>query len=344
MAESLEQAPDRLELLLMQALDGELRPEDRAELATLADADIRLAEWAELRASLREALSEPVIGSVDLVAAVLDALNVQDDWAPIGLALREELHLPGPDLADAIMSALSPGPEPDPDTLLSAMYDGELSPAQRAQVVDRLRVDRAASAQLTAFAELGRLVREDNARQVGAADLQGVWAQVALGIGMADPEEVPGWEPLGVALREAVQEKAQLSAAEHAALSGAILNALPRPRAAYTPAPAPAPEPPRSIWRLMLSNPTLWAAALTALVLVAVQLQGPGPAPVKAPVPVAAAPEPEPFQDIALQDWNEAEIHNIEYSADVAVQVVALEDGAPVLLMIEELDGDGVPL
>lgn len=346
MSEPLDQAPDRIELLLMRVLDGEASVDERAELGALADTDARLAEYAGLRARLRLALSAPELGEVDVVAQVFEALGLQDGWAPVGAALREGLQVEAPDLSAAILAALRPEPEPEPDALLSAMVDGELPPEARAQVVERLRSDRGAVQALTDFAEVGRLVRDEVARRAGpAAEAPQVWAAVAPRIGLADPEEVPGWAPVGAALREAVLARAQLSAAEHAALTGAILNALPRPEPVRVAPPPPAPVP---LWRLLLGNPTLVAAVVSAVVLVAFQLQGEHragqPAPAQPPAAVAQAPA-EPFGDLPLQAWNQAELHNIEYAADVAVQVVQLEDGAPMLLMIEELEGEqGVPL
>lgn len=182
--------PGRLEALLMRAFDGEATPEERAELSAWADAEPRLAELAELRAALREALAVP--GPVDVAADVLAALD-EDAWAPLGDALRDAVAPPTLDLADAVMGALAP----DPDLDLSAWADGELPVARKAAVVQRLREDADARATLAFYAESGRMLRDSV-----ASDAVDVWPGVARGVGI-EPDHVAGWEPIAEQVRAA---------------------------------------------------------------------------------------------------------------------------------------------
>ena len=75
---------------------------------------------------------------------------------------------------------------------------------------------------------MGRLLRQELQEEGKQVDITGIWAQVAPAIGLENPEEVPGWEPLADVLREAVAQRATLSATEEVALTAAVMNALPR--------------------------------------------------------------------------------------------------------------------
>ncbi|MCB9793518.1 MAG: hypothetical protein H6741_12415 [Alphaproteobacteria bacterium] len=347
-----QQQPDALDLLLMRALDGEASEEERRSLLEMADAEPRLAEARELRQRLREALLEQAGELPDVVAQVMMALELDDGWDPLADALREAVAVPSPDIADLVMSALAPEPDPleaevfeaDPAALLSALHDGELDAKRRLAVATGLgHADHVA---LNHYAELGRLLRESIKQQAQVEQLEDVWAGVAPEIGLPDPEYVPGWEPIAAALREAVTETARQTPEEEVALTAAVMNALPRPEPKVEDTQDVAPEP-VPIWRMLLGNPTLIVAAIAAMLIAIYGFDpnaidrgtlDPGPT---GPVAEATAPEAPADADLELLANNEAEVEALEYADEVFVQVVQLGDGAPVLLMVDEGDADG---
>ena len=330
----------RADALLMLALDGEATEAERAELLALAESDDRLAALGELREALQDALADWRDDSVDVVAAVLMAIGAQDDWSPVASALRESVTFEANfDVSDLVMAAITPPPEPEPDMLLSALVDGELSMELRRGVTERLRVDRDALDTLNTFAEQGRVVREVMTERVADVDLSAVWPAVAAQIGLADPNHVPGWEHTSALVKEAVLAQSALSAQEEVALTAAILNSLPRPKPVVVVIPPPEPVP---LWKMLLTNPTLIAAVFAAVMMTVIQLQSQRTSILDPPAakPELVAQITEPFADLTIQGDNEVEVTSLEYASDVVVQVIQLEDGAPVLLMFDEGEGD----
>ncbi|MCB9742500.1 MAG: hypothetical protein H6740_07875 [Alphaproteobacteria bacterium] len=339
-----QQHPDALDLLLMRVLDGEASEDERRELLALADAEPRLADARALRERLRAAVLEQAGELPDVVAEVMSALELDDGWEPLADALREAVAVPAPDLSDLIMAAVAPAPEPDPveadpAALLSALHDGELSAAQRVQLAAGFgREDHIA---LNHYAELGRLLRESLREHAQAESVESVWAAVAPGIGLSDPEHVPGWDPIAEALRAAVAETARQTPEEEVSLTAAIMNGLPRPE----PRPVEEPEgsimrPPEPVplWRMLLGNPTLIVAAVAAMLIAIYGFDPNGiqPSPIE-PVEQAAPPVAD-NGSLELLENNEAEVEELEYADEVIVQVVQLGEGAPILLMVDEGD------
>lgn len=330
----------RADALLMLALDGEANEAERAELLALAESDDRLAALGELREALQDALADWRDDSVDVVAAVLMAIGAEDDWSPISSALRESVTFEAPfDVSDLVMAAITPPPEPEPDMLLSALVDGELSMELRRGVTERLRVDRDALDTLNTFAEQGRVVREVMTERVADVDLSAVWPAVAAQIGLTDPNHVPGWEQTSALVKEAVLAQSALGAQEEVALTAAILNSLPRPKPVVVVVPPPEPVP---LWKMLITNPTLIAAAFAAVMMSVIQFQSQRTSILTQPdaKPELVAQITEPFADLTIQGDNEVEVTSLEYASDVVVQVIQLEDGAPVLLMFDEGEGD----
>ncbi len=330
----------RADALLMLALDGEASEAERAELLALAEHDDRLAALGELREALQDALADWRDDSVDVVAAVLMAIGAEDDWSPVASALRESVTVEAPfDVSDLVMAAITPSPEPEPDMLLSALVDGELSLELRRGVTERLRVHRDALDTLNTFAEQGRMVREGMAERVADVDLSAVWPAVAAQIGLTDPDHVPGWERTSALVKEAVLAQSALGAEEEVALTAAILNTLPRPKPVVVVMPPPEPLP---LWKLLLTNPTLIAAVFAAVMMSLIQFQSQRTSILDQPAtkPELVAQITEPFADLTIQGDNEVEVTSLEYASDVVVQVIQLDDGAPVLLMFDEGEGD----
>jgi negative regulator of sigma E activity len=160
--------PDRLEALLMRAFDGEATPGERGELAAVADADPRLAAWAELRGALRAALAVP--GPVDIAGDVMAALDADRAWAPLGASLASVLggaDAPPIDLADAIAAQIaamgvytSDADAPlDPETEWAPL-GAALRDAVRAPAVDLADLVMASIANEAVWAPVGEAVRD----------------------------------------------------------------------------------------------------------------------------------------------------------------------------------------
>jgi hypothetical protein len=103
-------SPSRVELLLMRAFDGEADAAERAELSEWAGSEPRLAELAELRAALREALAVP--GPCDVAADVMALIAEEDAWASTGglfaAAFKDEAEVPPLDaLVDGVLDAIA---------------------------------------------------------------------------------------------------------------------------------------------------------------------------------------------------------------------------------------------
>lgn len=330
MSHGSEETLPRIDELLMRVLDGEASAAQRAELLALADADARLTPLVALRERLREAVMEEVGQPEEVVGEVLAALAIDDGWDLTALSLRDALKVESPpDLSGAVLQAIM---APDPDAALSALVDGEVSVEQRLALAKRLMDDREAHQVLAEYAEIGRMLRESTQRVAGPS-FDGVWEGVAKAISLDDPDYVPGWEPLAVAVRESVLAEATLSPQESARLTGAILNAL--PRAEEAPAPVVAPRVPW--WRALLQGPVFGAAALAAaavllLNLPALREEPTSPAAPEVAPQIAASADGE----LKIGTFNQIEVESLEVAPDVMVQVVQLEDGAPVLLMIDE--------
>ncbi len=357
-----EPVMERLDVLLMRVVDGEASEAERLELLDLADAEPRLAELRDLRGRLRQAVFGQVSEHLDVVGEVLSALTLVDGWEEAADELRSELRSglaeDSLDLADRVMAQLSAEPliqeQPSERDLLemqlSAMVDGELSAAERVGLAARL-----GPAQLnlmTVWADQGRQLREGLAEAVKHEELT-LWAGVAEQIGLADPEHVPGWEPVAQALREALAEYAQLTASQEVAMTAAIMNGLPlvEPALDFEPGSMAADADTESedafensgLGRLFSSPGLQWAAALAAGVLLALFVFG-NPQ-VDSPVAdqpgqdrVALVTEPGDTGAMEFLEVNDAEVEELESADDVMVQVFQIEDGAPMFLMIDEGD------
>jgi hypothetical protein len=343
----------RFQDLLMRVLDGVASGEERQELLRHADAAQALQDHAALRERLRVAILDQVPEPFEIVGEVLHALGVDDGWTELGDALRDELAL-DIDLADSIMASVDEGTSTeldaalDPATLadsrellLSAMVDGELSRDQRVALSAQLIEDPAAMDLMTDLADMGHQLRETVVGGTSRVDLSGVWAGVCDGIGIEDPEHVPGWEPVRAALQSAIADQA-LSPTESGALTQAILNGLPKPEPVAE--PDAEQEPANSGWaRILGDTKAMPAMLLAAAVLLAVvaypqmaDLFGEDP---PAPVPETHAQLVEqPMQDLELAEHNDAQVESLETFGDALALPVVGEDGAPLFLMIEEGD------
>lgn len=316
---------DLLDVLLMRVLDGEASDEDRARLLELGDAEQRLARLQELRSELQGALEHAAasFGEVDfaddIMAAIQPGLSAVEDAQTIDEPITEDLGL-----------ALR----------LSAMIDGELSGEERLAMGEHLAANPNDVDLMTGFADLGRELRQGVEENI-KGDTVDVWSAVAGEIGIADPEEVPGWDAAADVLREAVAARAEISAEDEGRLTAAIMNALPRPEALPEPVTEEEPES-ASPWSRIFSSPGVLAMAALAVLLVMVgQTFVPDEAvetapPTEVATVIEAPAEEAPSELYALV--HETEVESLETDDDVLVQVMQMEEGAPLFLMIDEGD------
>jgi len=128
------------------------------------------------------------LGEIDFSQQIMAGIRAQEPELPIAEAVRASAG--EIDIADDVLAAVA-GKQASPEWL-SALLDHELTEESHRGAALRLVREPGAGAEMTAFAEVGRHVREAvRAESGGEVDL---WGAVARGIGVADPEEVPGWD------------------------------------------------------------------------------------------------------------------------------------------------------
>ncbi|GEM_PF-1473725 len=305
--------------------------------------------WSAISAAMRSVVAHPV----DVADGVMAALALAD---PVDAAFSELRALAAEpvDVTDVVMAAiLGDAPAEAPvaaadkldqattEAWISALHDGELPVEERLRIAAELPSDRAALSELTAYAELGRLVKTALKARTRKADLGPVWAAVAEGIGLEGPEHVPGWEPVGAAVRVAVAERAAQTAGEQIELADAVMAALPLPRATVAELNLDGEPQPQSDsasvpwWQSMWAPAVLMAGAALALLLA---LQG--------GTDVMPSPGADPGGDRAseeafeLASVNDAELEEFETADGVMLHVLQAGDGGPMILMLEELPND----
>lgn len=327
---------DLLDVLLMRVLDGEASPDERSKLLTLADAEPRLAEMEDLRSRLRVALAERTGEAPEVVAEVMAALTLDDGWDETAALLRQELGHEPIDLADGVMDALEVGQQAA--VRISALHDGELGVEERLEIAGHL--SKRSIEDMTDWADMGRLLRESLQKESQAVDLTRTWQAVAPRIGVEDPEEVPGWEPLADALRLAVHEAAALSAQDEVNMTAAVMNALPRHETVEEElgdeVSAPEPQP---AWIRWASSPGMVFALAMALFLAVFYGPDGTDEAVDAPAPDEAVALLEVEEiDFVIGTDNQAEVEDLETTGEVTASVFQGEEGAPMFLMIDEGD------
>jgi anti-sigma factor RsiW len=222
------------------------------------------------------------------------------------------------ELTDAIMVSVD-----EQGLLLSRLFDGELSVEERKTLAPALESDVAALSALNQHATLGRLIREAVDEQSRRVELSGVWAAVAPVIGMADPEEVPGWEPVRVALVAALQEHGALSDESQAAMAASIMGEV-EAHVAHMSRATQTAKPASRRW-LRWAVPTFAVAAAAAAMLFT-PIIGDG-------VDGQGAEEVH----IEYAERNDTQIEDLEYADNVFVHIIAPEDGSgPLIIMIDE--------
>ncbi|MFH1465358.1 MAG: hypothetical protein ABIO70_13305 [Pseudomonadota bacterium] len=328
--------------------------------------------WAEIRASLRsgleaehvevvaEVISAAVPGAEGVVpralralaeglahesrrgevaAAVIAAAGLEP-WLPtVALAAFAEglgAEAEGLDLADAVLVAIQEAEAPE--LALSALADGELSGAAREAATALLAADPEALRFLNEAARLGQVLRQGLAREVGAEDLSPIWEGVAATLGLAEE----------TSLVEATLAQALVAGIEAEAgpidiadlVMGRIAPAPPAeasaPEAAPERQPAPVARPIRPPWYRRL--PVLALIGAAAALLLVLQVVGPDGQP------IMPADQPDALSPVLeLAAVNDTEIEDLEVAESAMVQVFQLDDGAPMVIFIDEGFGGESP-
>ena len=223
---------------------------------------------------------------------------------------------------------------------LCAMADGELSDSARRAVAARLAHDVQGRHAITAMAELGRQVRRALAHETAGHDLSPIWPAVQAELGI---QEQANW---AAAMAEGIQDEA--GAIDIADLVMDNILPVARPAVAAHQGEEPSLEPEPELAREPIARPAPWfrrlpllsLAASAAALLFVLNTMGPqGPGQSTEPVP-DADPAVAVFQ---ISDVNTIEIEQLEVAENAMVQVFQLEEGAPMVILIDEgLEPDSV--
>ena len=288
---------------------------------------------SEHRLPLAAALAAEA-GRVDVADAVLAQLDVELDL-PVAEALRAEAGQA--DVAEAVLQRL--GEESLPvaaavhheagevdvskaveiltsDAWHSVMLDNGLPQGARSLAARMLAASPRRGLEMTAFAGLGRRIREEIQREAGPAPH--MWHGVAERIGVAAEavDQVPGYD--GQLVRDAVAELAG-----EVDVAPAVMQRIRRQSV------APAPEVPKQG-----ANWGSWAgmaAAAVAAVVLMVSWQDTAP-----------TPEVQPQATMMFASADEISVQALEYADDTEVQIIHSDDG-PLIIWFDETD-DGAAL
>jgi hypothetical protein len=328
----------------LDALRGGLRAE--AERADLAEAIMHFVDPTPellldrhidaLAAGLhREAQRAPV----GLVGAVLDTVapdrDVTVERALELLAAELSTEASRVELVEPVMTAVRQ--DHLQDLALCAMVDGELAGEAKRALAARLADDVEGRQAITAMAELGRQLRRALAHETAGHELGDLWAGVAARAGI---QERVAWAEEFAAGIQAEAGDIDIADRVMDSILPPVRQALPEAEA-LAPTPARQPVPLRSDpWfrRLPLLSFALSAAALL-LVINAITPEPIQPGPQPGP-----GPGPELAEVIfEISDVNTIEIEELEVAQDAMVQVFQLEEGAPMVILIDEgLEADSV--
>ena len=311
---------DPIDALMCTLLEGSASHDQKQEFLALVQSDTRFAGQSELLVRLRAAVLGEEL-DLDVLQEFLVALSAADGWDDFADCLRDEAEVSKRgiegDLTDSIMAAVD-----DRGVSLSRLYDGELTAEERVQLTASLERDPAALGTLSQHATLGRLIREAVDEHSRRDDLSGIWSGVALSIGMPDPEYVEGWEPIGLAIKEAVEEHGRLTEPESQRLAAAIMTEVEDYTRRIEGASAASKPASRGWFRWAVPSFAMAAAAAAMLF---------------APLPDDGVDGVEEDIRIDYAEMDKAQIEDLEYAEDVLVHVMTEDDGeGPLIIMIDE--------
>jgi hypothetical protein len=213
---------------------------------------------------------------------------------------------------------------------LCAMADGELAGEAKRAVAARLADDAQGRRAITAMAELGRQLRHALAHEIAGHDLGDIWQGVRAQLGIGEQ----------VSWAADVAASIQAEAGEIDIADLVMDSILPPARQAVAEAPGPRPaqpvttpatQPARPVSSWFRGLPLLGFAASAAALLFVLNTMGPQP----------TDPGTDPGPELAevvfeISDVNTIEIEQLEVAENAMVQVFQLEEGAPMVILIDE--------
>jgi len=335
--------PQAVPASALAALRGGLRAE--AQQADVSDAvmhfvapqpDLQLERHLEaladgLRRDARQHLP------ADLAASVLDRVEPERDreLERALAAMAHGLSLAAADVsvAEPVMQAVTQAHAHQLE--LCAMADGQLEPTARRAVAARLADDTEGRQAITAMAELGRQLRRALAHETAGHDLSAVCPAVCEELGIGEQAE---WASLAQGIQAEAGEIDIADMVMDSILPAAVQPAateqdtFEEPAISVEQAPVTAPEPrPATPW---FRRVPLLSFAVSAVALLFV-LNTLGPDRGEPDVPSEPGPELAEFI-FEIADVNTIEIQQLEVAQNAMVQVFQLEEGAPMVILIDE--------
>lgn len=327
--------------------------QDRADRVDMSSAIMsQLAREQELAASESSAVAEAMEAlaaglaaeavGVDVVPSVMQAVapkrDVSLDSAFETLAAGIEAEAVGFSVADGVMDRVLGA-----DSLgmqLCALVDGELHAAGRRLLAVRLRDDARSRLAMTSWRDLGRTVRRALSQELSEQPIPSVWPAVAQAIdARAETPEVQR-EAAMDALRTGLASESEKVDLGDEIMAAILPPPVREPEPLELPETEPAPEPSRSPSWLGGRVPllTLLLGAATVLFMMNTMQHATN----QEVAQQGAQAEEATFE---LAEVNNTEIEDLTVSDEAMVQVFQLEEGAPMVIFIDESAGsEGVTL
>lgn len=285
--------------------------------------------WAGVGLALGQAVAAEC-GDIEVSTQVLAVLRAEAGgvFAEVPVADAVRALAGEADVGDDVMARLD-------GAWVSAMLDNELAPADRQVAVRRLLEATSARVEMTALADLGRDLR--GAVAASAGDTPPLWEGVARAVGIADPNEVPGWEmvPLADAVRveagDVVVAEAVMATIRRQAVIEAIR--LPDPQVeGRESAVSPSSGRPREVLpRFFIPGWGGFAIAAAAALVAVLLRQGWSPTELETVVPVGT-------EEIAFAMPDEIVIEDLSFADDVTVFQAEGDEGALIIWIDDEPD------
>ncbi len=279
---------------------------------------------------------------LDVTDAVMDIVAPRDasllDEALETLAAGLEAEALGVDVCASVMERIQP--RDHLQLSLSAMVDGELDVAARRDLAQKLSGSPQARSMLSFYALLGQQIRDTLRVEGSLGSAPSLWDAVAQRLDLdSTPEEV-AWTHLSEALVHGLRrDSTSVDLTER-------IMARVLPPEPVLPSSMPRPEESRE-FRPVVARPSVFRRipaismvfALLALVLVLNVKESPDVGDGESD----KSPSTEPAFELA--EVNQTEIEDLTVAGNSTVQVFQMEDGAPLVIFIEEADeSDGVTL
>ena len=217
---------------------------------------------------------------------------------------------------------------------LCAMADGELAGDAKRAVAAHLADDLAGRQAITAMAELGRQLRRALAYETADADLRDIWVGVRAQLGIQEQAAWAADVAAGIQAEAGEIDIADLvmdSIMPPARASQPVEDQPTEARPVRSPVASPADQPARPVAAWFRRLPILGFAGAAAALLFVLNTMGPQP------TDPGTDPGPELAEVIfEISDVNTIEIEQLEVAENAMVQVFQLEEGAPMVILIDE--------